>query len=90
MLGQADLVPPFHARNPTALAQIGGGRAERVGDRIDEILAAVAIEVDATLRNVDGMNWVWPKAPAQDPLNWAGSMSPCWMILSAAMNSERK
>ena len=46
MLGQADLVPPFHARNPTALAQIGGGRAERVGDGIDEVLAAVAIEID--------------------------------------------
>ena len=40
----------------------------------------------ASLRYVDGMNWVWPKAPAQEPRS-SGAMPSSWMILSVAKNS---
>ena len=41
----------------------------------------------ASLRYVDGMNWVWPKAPAQEPRSFSGAMPSSWMILSVAKNS---
>ncbi len=33
------------------------------------------------------MNWVWPMAPAQDPLSWLRGNSPEPMIRSVAMSS---
>ena len=30
----------------------------------------------ASRRKVEGMNWVWPKAPAQEPVSRSGRMSP--------------
>ncbi len=36
------------------------------------------------------MNCVWPKAPAQEPTNCLGSMSPASRIFKAEMNSPRK
>jgi len=35
------------------------------------------------------MNWVWPMAPAHEPIMWPASMSPAWMIFRAAMSSPR-
>src|SRR5579875_1407161 len=46
MLWKADLEAPFLAWRPAALAQIGGRRAERVGDGVDEVPAAVAVKID--------------------------------------------
>ncbi|GJE60068.1 hypothetical protein MPOCJGCO_2178 [Methylobacterium trifolii] len=36
------------------------------------------------------MNWVWPKAPAQEPVRRSGAMSPRSMILRVAISSPRK
>ncbi len=36
------------------------------------------------------MNWVWPKAPAQEPVSREGSMSPRSMILRVAISSPLK
>ncbi len=33
------------------------------------------------------MNCVWPKAPAQEPINCSCRRSPRWMIFMVAMNS---
>src|SRR5262249_2110921 len=46
MSGQPDLKTPFDTLYPAAFMQIGGGRTERVRDGIDDILAAIAIEID--------------------------------------------
>ncbi len=36
------------------------------------------------------MNWVWPKAPAQEPNRRSGRRSPRWMICSVASSSPLK
>jgi hypothetical protein len=44
----------------------------------------------ARRRKVDGMNWVWPKAPAHEPTSRSGVMSPASRIFSVLRNSPRK
>jgi hypothetical protein len=44
----------------------------------------------ARRRKVDGMNWVWPKAPAQEPVSCSRFTSPASTILRASKNSPRK
>ena len=36
------------------------------------------------------MNWVWPKAPAQDPTNRSAGTSPAWMMRKVSISSPRK
>ena len=45
-LGQLDFVAPGLARDPVRLPQISGGRTERIGDRVPDIAAPIAIEID--------------------------------------------
>jgi hypothetical protein len=54
---------------------------------MNEVAPSVAVAVDGAAEEVDGMNCVCPKAPAQDPLKSRGSMSPDWTIF-IALNSS--
>ena len=80
---QLDLEAPAFAGLPAGFAQVIGGGAQSRCGVVDDV-AAAAVEVDGQ------MNWVWPKAPAQDPLSFSRGMSPRSAIFSAAINSPRK
>src|SRR5439155_21008987 len=72
MLRQADLEPPFPAGSPAALAQIGRGRAECVGDGIDEVLAAIAIEIDGDAQESRGHELGVAERPRPGPVELGG------------------
>ena len=78
MLRQADLKAPFEAREPSRpCANNSAVEPSASGAELMRSLRPSPSRSTAVLRKVEGMNWVWPKAPAQEPLNWLGSMSPC-------------
>ena len=74
---------------PAGLLEKIRGRGERVGGVVDDVAASVAVAVDSGAEKVEGMNCVWPKAPAHEPLKSRGSMSPDCTIFIAARSSPR-
>ena len=73
---QDDFVAPPFAATPSVRFQIVRRRGDHVGDGVDDVAAAVTVEVDRITLNVVGMNCVGPKAPAQEPISRSGLRSP--------------
>ena len=81
---------PQVCRLAIRLFQIIRGRSKYVGLGAPDVAAPVTVPVDGVIQKLDGMNWLWPMAPAQDPFMSAAAMWPSSMMRSAFSNSLRK
>ena len=86
--------PDLEAPGKTALPSVGMRKLAvdpmASGARVQMSRRPSPVKSTANSRKLDGMNWVWPMAPAQDPTIARGVTSPSSKISSAASSSSRK
>ena len=67
MVGTTTSYPQVLAGGPAVLFEIVRRRSENIRHGVDDVAMPVAVEIHSIFLNAVGMNWVGPKAPAQDP-----------------------